>query len=261
MKFLRIAIATRCLSLPLKSAVRRAAELGASGVQFDPSKEVVPGELSETGRRQLLHLLAELGLSVASFDFPTRRPLHDPDRLEKRVAALKKAMQLAAQLKASVITLRTGRIPAELDSAERQILIDILNDLARHGNYVGVTLALSPSADQPEAILGVVEAVKQGPIGLNFDPATFVTAGKSPSAAFRKLHRFVSHVVVRDAVRDADSGIEVPVGRGEVEWDEMLALLDEAGYPGWMTVDRTQGDDRPGDVGRAVQYLTRLALG
>lgn len=261
MNRLRLAVATRALLLPIKASLRRAAELGVSGVLLDARKELTPGELSETGRRQLLHMLAELELSVVALDFPTRRPLHDMERLELRLNALRDAMQLAAQLKAKVVTVRTGRIPAEPDSPETKILIGILNDLARHGNHVGVTLALSPSGNQPEPMLRILEAVTDGPIGLNFDPAAFVMAGVNPSDAFRKFHSVVTHVFARDAVRDAESGVEVPIGRGEVAWDELLALFDEASYQGWLTIDRTQGDDRPGDVARAVQYLQRIALG
>src|SRR6266404_4886160 len=67
---LKIAVATRCLSLPLKDSLRVAASLGAKGVQFDAREELRPGDLTETGRRQLLHGLGELGLSVASLAFP-----------------------------------------------------------------------------------------------------------------------------------------------------------------------------------------------
>jgi sugar phosphate isomerase/epimerase len=109
-------------------------------VLLDARKELTPGELSETGRRQLLHMLSELELSVVALDFPTRRPLHDIERLELRLNTLRDAMQLAAQLKAKVVTVRTGRIAAEPDSPETKILIGILNDLARHGNHVGITL-------------------------------------------------------------------------------------------------------------------------
>lgn len=258
---LRLAVATRALLLPLKLSLQRAAELEMSGVQLDARNEITPGELSETGRRQLMHLIKELGLTVASVDFPTRRPLQDPDRLEQRLNALKESMQFAAQLKAKVVTLRTGRVATEPDAEETKTLVSILNDLARHGNHVGVTLALSPSSDQPETITRVISAVNEGPIGINFDPASFVMSGDKPADAFRALHAQVSHVVVRDAIRDAYSGVEVAMGRGEVPWDELLALLDESGYPGWLTIDRLQGDNRPADVARAVQYLKQIALG
>jgi hypothetical protein len=46
---LRIAIATRCLGLPLTESLRAAAKIGARAVQFDGCDELPPGELTDTG--------------------------------------------------------------------------------------------------------------------------------------------------------------------------------------------------------------------
>ncbi len=51
------------------------------------------------------------------------------------------------------------------------------------------------------------------------------------------------------------------MGRGDVPWDEILALLQETRYGGWLTVDRTQGEDRAGDAGRAIQFLQSVYRG
>jgi sugar phosphate isomerase/epimerase len=97
---------------------------------------------------------------------------------------------------------------------------------------------------------------------MNLDPAALVLARQDPAQAIRELHDLVAHVQVRDAIRDVDGlGTEVPVGRGEVDWDELLALLEEARYRQWFTVERTQGDDKLGDSARAVQFLKQVARG
>ncbi len=259
---LRMAVATRALQEPLKRAVQTAAEMGAQGVQFDVRNEVRPGELTETGRRQLLHYLDELNLSVASAVFPTRRAFYDQEELEARIAGARQAMEFAFQLKSNVLTLRIGRIPEDADSAEYEILRNVLNDLARHGNRVGVTLAVTPTRDEPARLLEFLKQITQGPVGMNYDPANFVMAGYHPARALETLADYLVHILVRDGVRDIDGGgLEVPVGRGEVEWEEVLALLDEAGYQNWLTLDRTQGDDHAGDIRRAMQYLRNVAVG
>ena len=259
---LRMAVATRSLGEPLRRSVQIAAEMGAAGVQFDLRNEVRPGEMSETGRRQLLHYLDELNLGVASAVFPTRRALYDLEELEIRLAATRQAMEFAYGLKTKVLTLRFGRIPEEADAEDYQILRQVLGELARHANRVGVSLAVTPTRDDPARLLGFLSEIKEGPVGLNYDPAIFVMSGLNPSKALELLQAHLLHVVVRDGIRDMDgSGLEVPVGRGEVEWEEVLALLGEAEYAGWLTVDRTQGDDRPGDIRRAIEYLKNVALG
>ena len=80
-----------------------------------------------------------------------------------------------------------------------------------------------------------------------------------PARRVQLLREFVAHVSVRDAIVGADDGgSEVPVGRGEVPWDELLFLLQETDYRGWLTVDRTQGSDQAGDAARAVQYMQSI---
>ena len=79
--------------------------------------------------------------------------------------------------------------------------------------------------------------------------------------AFRTLHTHIVHVQARDGVRSLDGmTAETAVGEGMVDWTELLALLFEAGYRGWVTAVRNQGSDRGGDVERAIQYLKAIHL-
>jgi sugar phosphate isomerase/epimerase len=259
---LRLAVATHCFGQELKAALLLASRSGAGGVQLDARNEAKPSELSATGRRQFAHALAEIGLQLASLDFPLRRPLWDAERLDARIDALKQAMEFAYELKARVVTARLGGLPDESDAAGQSLLKDVLDDLARHGNHVGVTLAIGSGRESPARFLEMLKSVTTGPIGVNFDPAATVMSGTSPSEAFGVLREFVAHVLVRDAIWGADGeGNEVPVGRGEVPWDELLFLLQESDFAGWLTVDRTQGQDRAGDAGRALQYLQTIYRG
>jgi sugar phosphate isomerase/epimerase len=246
----------------LKQALLLASQFGATGVQLDARNETKSSEMSGTGRRQFAHLLAEVGLAVASLDFPLRRPLWDVERLDARIDALKQTMEFAYQLKARTVTVRLGGLPDEADAAGRSLLQTVLNDLARHGNRVGATVAVGLGREPAARLVEVLRAVTEGPIGVNFDPAAVVSSDLSPAEALQVLGGLVAHVMVRDATRDSDGGgSEVPVGRGEVPWVEILALLQEMDYRGWLTVDRTQGDDRAGDAGRAIQYLQSVYRG
>jgi sugar phosphate isomerase/epimerase len=230
-------------------------------VQFDARDELRPGELTDTGRRQLLHLLGETGLSIASLALATRRSFYDEDQLDARVAAAKRALDHAWQLQARVVTARIGKVPGDKESKAYRLLFEVLSDLARHGNQVGATLAITPSHDSPQVLSELVGSIKTGPLGIDFDPAVFVMSGHNPAEALRTLHPLVMHFTARDAIRDVDAGgIETALGRGEVEWIELLPLLDEINYSGWVTVNRTQGEDRAGDAARAIQYLKNVLL-
>jgi sugar phosphate isomerase/epimerase len=259
---LQIAIATRCLNRPLKGAVALASQLGAGGVQLDARTELKPSEISATGRRELLHMLDDVGLAVASLDFPIRSPLAARERLDARVQALKQTMDFAYQLKARAVTVKLGGLPSESDAGEMSLLLAVLDDLARHANRAGVALALGVGGDSAERVRTVLSEVTSGPIGVDFDPASIVASGRLALEVLDILSTFVGHVVARDAVREGDGlANEVPLGRGGVPWDELLARLHEMDYRGWLCVNRTTGEDRPGDAGRAIQFLQSIYRG
>ena len=235
--------------------------LGVSGVQFDARSELRASELSETGRRQFLHQIDERNLRVSSLYFPTRRAFYDPDQLDARTAATKSAMEFAFQLKADVVCIRLGRIPVDSESDDYVTLCQVLDDLARHSNHVGSTLAITPTNDAPETIEGLLSKIDSGPIGVNFDPASFAMSDLNACEAYRLLHSRVIQFTVRDGLKDIDgSGLEVPVGRGEVDWDETIALIEESEYRSTMNIERNHGDQKIKDIANAAQYLESLAF-
>ena len=129
----RIAVATSCFKQPLRQSIHAAHLCRAAGVQFDARNEVKAGEYGETARRQLLHDVSERDLQVASFDFPLRHALDEPEHLDSRIAAIRQAMELAAHLRARVMTIRAGDV--DDDAPHRSPLQEILEDLAQYGNH------------------------------------------------------------------------------------------------------------------------------
>ncbi|HVJ68510.1 MAG TPA: sugar phosphate isomerase/epimerase family protein [Caulifigura sp.] len=259
---LRIAIATTGLAATLRESIDRAAQSGAHGVQFDVRSEVAADQFGATACQQLRHLAQEHGLDIASATFPLRRPLYDPVELDGRVHVVREAIKLCGRLKCRTLTLRIGRIPEEQDAPARVRLLGALSDLARVGAQEGVTPAISTSGDSPSELARLVEEVKDGPVGIDLDPAGCISTQLAPVTVLRSLHESMLHVQGRDAVRDLETGArEVPLGRGETPWDELLATLADCRYRGWITIRRTTGSDRLLESANAVRYLRTVAEG
>ncbi len=254
----RIGFPTRLLEGRLRDKIPQVAAFGADGVQLDLRYELKPGELSETGRRQFRNLFSEHDLAIAPALFPLRRPLIETNGLEERVAGISAALRFASDLKAPALILRPGTIPAA-ETEQRTLFIEVLNDLARAGDHVGVTVTITTGREPSEQLVDLLKSVTAGPIGVNCDPAAAVMAERNPADEIRALHEMLIHVRVRDGLRDTDgAGVEVPVGRGEVDWDELLAALAEVNFAGWMTPDRTSGEDMAADAARAVSYVRNV---
>lgn len=254
----RFGFPSRLFERPIRESVARVAALGVDGVQLDLRNELTAGGLSDTGRRQLRHVLKEQGLEFAPAVFPLRRPISDEVGLEERVAALSGALRFAGELRVSGLILRPGAIPA-VETAGRTILHEILNDLARVGDHVGVTPLLATGRETAETLRALLSAVTTGPIGLAWDPAAAVMGGREVESIMRAIPQSIQEVRLRDGFRETDgAGVETALGRGEVDWEQVLALLAESDYRGWLTPDRTGGDDPAGDATRAITYVRRV---
>ncbi len=243
-------------------SLKSAADLSVQGVQFDLRNEFVSTGLTDTGRKQFLHRVGELNLSISGASFPLSRPLTEEHEIDRRVNELRDAMTFAYSLKAKTLCCKVGKIPEDRESKSRRLLVEILNDLASHANRIGTVLCITPTNDSPEELLALTEEVKSGPMGIDYDPAHFALTGRSNTEALRLLHAVTMHVQLRDGFKGFDGGgQEAAVGSGVVDWTELLALLGEIDYRGWLTAIRNQGDDQANDIARAVKYVGRLLLG
>lgn len=255
MRMPRIAVDAGAFNMPIKRLLPRIAETNANGVQLQVGRLLSFDDMSTTGRRQLLHELSLHNLGVAAIDPGLQRPLIDPAELDAGLDRIKRSMQLAFELKAQSVIVRSGGLPAA-DQPSYEILVAVLNDLARHGNRVGAIPTITVGGSSSERMQTLLAAVTEGPIGVSLDPALQIASAESPANSYRALVDSVNHITVRDAVQNADGLLsEVAVGRGEVPWEELLGLVREAEFGGWLVAVRTQGEDKPGDVTRAVQYL------
>jgi len=257
----RLAIATRCFNQPLAASIKSAAELAVKGVQFDLRQEVVGDQLSSTGRRDLLHQISEYGLTISGASYPLNHPLYESDKIDVRIAAIREAMKFAYSLKATTLCFRVGRIPEDPESKDRQLLIEVLSDLARYSNHVGTVLAITPTNDSSEAVRTLLDEIKTGPIGVDFDPAQFAMTGRSVTDGLRLLHDLIMHMQLRDGSHGIEGGQEEIVGYGNVDWVEVLALLGEMDYRGWLTAIRTRGTDRAVDLARGLKLVKQILIG
>jgi sugar phosphate isomerase/epimerase len=261
MPALKLSVATAPFGLPLRTAIDRLIGSGADGVQFELREEVRVPELGETGRRQLLHYLEERNLKVGPATFSLRRSLADPVGINERAQALREALEAAWKLGARQLSFRLGELPAAEDGAGQDLLQQLLRDLAAHANRVGVVPVLIPGGEPAERLQQLLEPIKEGPLGIELDPAALHLSRREPAQWLRTLHSFVQHLQIRDVIRDVSGfGKEVPLGRGEVDWDEVAALLQEVDYRGWLTVIRNGGPDPLGEALQGLQFVRNVLI-
>ena len=257
---LKIGVELACLRVPLRRALHIAAQLGADAVEIDARGEINPQQISRTGLRELRKMLDDLRLKVSAVTFRTRRGYDSLADLGPRIEATKAAMELAQGLGTTVVVNHVGRIPSDTDSDGWRLLIEVLDELGRHGNRVGATLAAETGSESGEQMRRLLEHLPEGTLGVDFNPGSLVAGGFDPIEALGSLGPHVVHVHATDGSCDraALRGSQVPVGQGSVDFPAVLARLDEHRYTGYFTMQHTGGNDPAAELGRAIEYLRRM---
>jgi len=235
------------------------AEVGADAVEIDARGDFSPASLSHTGRRQLRKILDEFRLRAAAVSFYPRGSFHDQRELDRRIDATKAAMQLAADLGASVMVTRLGRIPADRDAPERAILIEVLADLGRQGQRVGALLAAKTGTDDPRNLADLIRQLPEFSLGVDLDAGSAAAAGFSPVETAAMLGASILSVHATDARTNSGPPTEyLPLGRGDVDFPALFGALDEQDYRGYFTVGAAGVGDPADEISRSVQFLRRL---
>ena len=257
---IKVGVQLASLKLPLKQGLLTAARMQADAVEIDLRSDLPAGELSRSAVRQLRKMLDDLNLRISAASFRTRRGYHVIDDLDRRIEATKQAMTLAYDLGASVVVNHVGRVPPESDALAWNTLLQALADIGRHGQRVGATLAAETGTESGEELARLIHALPPGSLGVDLNPGLLVLNNHSPREATAALADHVLHVHATDATRDVAQGrgLEVPLGRGSVDYSEILALLEERQYRGYLTIERRQSDDPVFEIAQAVKYLRSL---
>ncbi len=257
---LKIGVSLSSFNLPLRQAIDAAARLGVAGVEIDARGELRPSTMTGTAVRQLRKLLADANLRVCSVSFITRRGYNELDQLDRRIAATKDAMRMAYELGAKVVVNRVGHVPAQPEGTSWELLVETLSDLGRHSDRVGATLAARTGSEDGAALARLIDALREGGVGVDFDPGGLIVHGFSPRESLAALGSHVMQMRARDGVRDMAQGrgLETPLGRGTADFPTLAGMLEDFAYRGYWTIERQQAADPLAEIGSAVQFLRNL---
>lgn len=257
---LKIGLRLSNLGQPFRQGLITAAQLGTAAVELDARGEIRPKELGATGIRQLRKLLEDHRLRVSAVRFRSRRGYDLSDQLDARVEGTKEAMTFAAQLGANVVVNRVGHVPDEPQGAPWELMLGVLHELGAFGQRQGVMLAAETGGEDGPALARLLGALPEGYLAVDLDPGSILVNGLSPLEIVQTAGQAIVHVHATDGVRDLarGRGLDVPLGRGSVDYPALLAALEERGYRGYFTVGRPGASDPLGEVTAAVEYLRSL---
>jgi sugar phosphate isomerase/epimerase len=236
----------------LRLALSRAREDGyrqcaarGTGTELDPAS------LSRTGRRHLIRHLADLNLKLACLaaEFPGHL-LDDAQRAEERLARVRALLEMCAEMNVPRASVRLGSLR---DPATRGLAQQVLAELADLSDRTGIVLAVG---GEGPVIADCLRALGCPHVGVWLDSAAWT----GERAALRSVAERAQLVDLRDARRIGERVEETALGRGEVDFATLLAVLEEHDYRGPLVI-RREGAGPVDTLRDGREYIESLLTG
>lgn len=269
MKTFKIGVMSGCFQLGLEGGIRKAAAIGAQGVQLYAADETFsPWSFDAAKRRDLRALLAAEGLEISALcaelgGFAKR------EDLERKLDITGQILDFAPEMGTRVVTAHIGRVsdlPGDEATANIREALLVIGERARRA---GVTYAIETGPEPAAVLRRFIDSLGVGGIGINFDPANLTMCSCDDAvAAVETLAPYIVHTHAKDGrnlrseaeakATGLDMYLETPLGEGDVDFPGWLAALERIGYDGYLTIERECGDKPEKDITMALTYLKSL---
>ena len=132
MKRFPIGVIINSFRTDIPTSVKKAAEVGAQGIQvYATSGEMAPENLSKEKRREFLDLVKSNGLIISALCGDLggggfTHPEKNPEKIEKS----KRILDLAKELETNVVTTHIGVVPEDKNHDRYKIMQEACHELA-----------------------------------------------------------------------------------------------------------------------------------
>ena len=272
---MKIGIMSDSLRLPLYESLEKSRALGADGVQiYAVSGEMAPEQMTDRKIEALKKALSDNGLQVSALCGDMGGGFVDRAANPEKILRSKRIIDLALALGSRVVTTHIGVVPGDVHSDTYQTLQEACNELAAYAGARHAFFAVETGPEPAARLRSFLDSLDSRGVAVNLDPANLVMVnGDDPVGAVRTLAPYIVHTHAKDGVIyrriDAEAFYtgkigsegyfeEVPLGKGGVDFPAYLSALKDAGYDGYLTIEREVGADPAADIREAVQFLKAL---
>lgn len=279
MKRFSIGVLLDSFRMKPEDALRRAAALGAEGVQIYATKgELAPEQMDTQKRRALRTLAEECGLKISAVCGDLGRDFGDTESNGDLIERSKRILDLAQELGTNIVTTHIGIIPLDSTTERYHVMQEACGELARYADSMDAHFAIETGPDISLTLREFLDSLHSTGVAVNFDPANIaMVTGEDLVTAVSHLAPYIVHTHAKDGVMvhyrgpafvyggkhpsgggEAVAYREVPLGEGSVRWPEYLDALERIGYHGFLTIEREVGEKPEDDIARAVSFLRDL---
>lgn len=276
-----IGVIIESFRLDTDSALKKAAEIGADGIQmYATSGEHAPENMNHAARKELLDKVKSNGLRFSAICGDLGMGFGHADKNPALVEKSKRIIDLAKELETDIVTTHIGVVPSDKNHDRYKIMQDACRELAEYADSIGSHFAVETGPETSAVLKEFLDSLGSRGIGVNLDPANLVmVTGDSPVNAVYNLRDYIVHTHAKDGIMlkpcipEYVYGVvhpipeevlnecyfeEVPLGTGSVPFAEYLNALDDIGYKGFLTIEREVGDSPEKDIKTAFDYLKNI---
>jgi len=257
----KVGVVLQSLRLGVRPGIEKVKELGLDGFQtYVTGGELAPENMGRSARREFRKFVADRGLVVSALCVELGG-YADPATVDDKVERTMRMIDLGVDLGVAIHTAHIGRVSEDPNSRERQTIAEALSAIGNYAAERDCCFACETGPEETMVLRDFLASLDCPGLRVNYDPANLVMNGFDPVKGVGDLAGLIVHTHAKDGIREDDKRRrEVPLGQGQVPWDDYLAALGEAGYEGFLTIEREGGENPVADIIAARDFLReRLA--
>ncbi len=186
-----------------------------------------------------------------------------PQTRAARMDALKRASDLAKLCDIKAVHTHCGFIPENPNEPLYTDTVKAIQEVAGHCKANGQTFLMETGQESPVTLLRAIQDAGLDNIGANLDTANLILYGKGdPVAALDVIGKYVRGLHAKDGLYPTDPkhlGEEVAIGKGKVDFPEVIRKLHKLHYTGPITIEREiSGARQEEDIRASISFLQRL---
>lgn len=197
------------------------------------------------------------------YEGPETIGLLPPATRAARIDALKRASDLAKACGIPAVHTHCGFIPENPNDPTYPQMVEAIRTVASYCKANGQTFLMETGQETPVTMLRAIEDVGLDNLGVNLDTANLILYDKGePVGALDVIGKHVRGLHAKDGLyptNPRDLGKETPIGKGRVNFPELIRGLHRLNYTGPITIEREiSGPRQEADIRSSKQYLETL---
>jgi len=237
-------------------------EIGLDGIQVAPREHGLV-DLSESEQKEFADRVSSYGLEISGTSAGPN--IVDPKVAEESVEQFRSFLRLAVNLGPGIVTGEVKAVPEGLSMEDAwATCIKSAKAIADYAGEIGAYYAVEPGphclVKDGDTMLRLIESVDHQHLRINFDPANVNSAGSDPVEDAKRVAPHIIHTHAKDSARTTEGrGFEETVlGEGDVDFPALIRVYREAGYDGWLCIERERSDNTADDVRRSKKFLVSV---